>query len=470
MLEYIVKTPSFRNYPATNKPDLKAHAAITRQSAAEGIVLLKNGPHPASPRGGEQRMTLPLGGGGKGLTVALFGEKSYDFLSGGTGSGCVHPPYVVDMLQGLQNAGISSSKTLTDIYRKYIEYAKVKFQAERHPAKWYQMEMFGQQKYPEISISPIAINNEVQAADAAIITIGRQAGEGVDRDIETEFNLIPEERSLIVDVCNAFHAAGKPVIVIINSGSVIETASWSGYPDAIICAWQPGEEGGNSIADLLTGKVCPSGKLTMTWPIAATDHPSTKNYPGSMDFYTYELIKSGGNQAQNYDFTNHEEDIYVGYRYFDTFGQNVAYPFGYGLSYTTFEYSKPAVRLNGDDVTVSVTVKNTGKVSGKEVAQVYVTAPKTGLEKPRHELKGFAKTKELKPGESQTLTIKIKQRELASFDEANSRWIVEPGQYAFGIGANSRDIRLVTDMKLSEYTEAVNNVLAPKEKLNLLKQ
>lgn len=131
---------------------------------------------------------------------------------------------------------------LTDIYRKYIEYAKVKFQAERHPAKWFQTETMGQQKYPEIALSPIAINKEVATADAAIITIGRQAGEGIDRDIDTEFNLVHEEHALIIDVCNAFHQAGKPVIVIINSGSVIETASWSGYPDAILCAWQPGME------------------------------------------------------------------------------------------------------------------------------------------------------------------------------------------------------------------------------------
>ena len=246
MLEYIVKTPSFRKYPASNKPDFTAHAAITRQSANEGIVLLKN------------NGTLPW----KDIkSVALFGENSYDFLSGGTGSGCVHPPYVVDMLEGLKNAGIKSSETLTDIYRKYIAYARVKFQAERHPAKWFQTESMGQQKYPEISLSPIAVEKEVRGADAAIITIGRQAGEGIDRDIETEFNLIPEERQLIIDICQAFHAAGKPVVVIINSGSVIETASWSGYPDAILCAWQPGMEGGNSVADLLTGKVNPSGKL-----------------------------------------------------------------------------------------------------------------------------------------------------------------------------------------------------------------
>ena len=191
MLEYIVKTPSFHQYPASNAPDFKTHAAITRQSAAEGIVLLKNnGVLPFRTEGNLSPLTShhsPLI-----KTVALFGENSYDFLSGGTGSGCVHPPYVVDMLQGLENAGIKSSATLTDIYRKYIDYARIKFQAERHPAKWFQTEYMGQQKYPEISLSPIAIGKEVKAADAAIITIGRQAGEGIDRDIDTEFNLIPE--------------------------------------------------------------------------------------------------------------------------------------------------------------------------------------------------------------------------------------------------------------------------------------
>ena len=457
MLEYIVKTPSFHKYPATNSPDFKAHAAITRQSAAEGIVLLKN------------NGTLPWKGGVK--TVALFGENSYDFLSGGTGSGCVHPPYVVDMLQGLENAGIKSSPVLTDIYRKYIEFAKVKFQAERHPAKWYQREYFGQQKYPEISISPIAINNEVSTADAAIITIGRQAGEGVDRDIDTEFNLIPEERALITDVCNAFHQAGKPVIVIINSGSVIETASWSGYPDAILCAWQPGMEGGNSIADLLTGKVNPSGKLTMTWPIAATDHASSKNFPGQIDYYSFKDMVANKRPIAGHTYTNHEEDIYVGYRYFDTFQKNVAYPFGFGLSYTTFEMTKPVVKAKGKDaVEVSITVKNTGSVAGKEVAQVYVQAPEGRLEKPVQELKGFAKTRSLQPGESQTLTIIIPVRDLASFDEAGSQWLTEAGTYTFRIGASSRDIQATASLKLNEYTEKTSNALAPQQKLRLLTQ
>ena len=469
MLEYIVKTPSFHKYPASNAPDFKAHAAITRQSAAEGIVLLKNnGALPFRTEGNLSPLTShpsPLI-----KTVALFGENSYDFLSGGTGSGCVHPPYVVDMLQGLENAGVKSSPVLTDIYRKYIEFARLKFQAERHPAKWFQTEMMGQQKYPEIGLSPIAINKEVGTADAAIITIGRQAGEGIDRDIDTEFNLIPEERALIIDVCNAFHQAGKPVIVIINSGSVIETASWSNYPDAILCAWQPGMEGGNSIADLLTGKVNPSGRLTMTWPIAATDHPSTQNFPGNIDDYSFQMMVGNKMPIPGHAYTNHEEDIYVGYRYFDTFQKNVAYPFGFGLSYTTFAYEKPKVTVQGDVVSVEVTVKNTGSVSGKEVAQVYVSAPAGTLEKPAKELKAFAKTRELQPGELQRLVMKIQKRELASFDEANSQWLVEAGTYNFLVGANVEDIRCQAVVKLTEYTEPVSNALAPQQKLNLLKQ
>ena len=459
LLEYIVKTPSFHQYPASNKPDLEGHAAVTRQSATEGIVLLKN------------NGTLPWNSGRKTIsTVALFGVSSYDFLSGGTGSGCVHTPYVIDMVKGLSNVGISSSKTLTDIYRKYVDFARVKFQAERHPAKWYQREEFGQQKYPEISLSPIAINNEVGAADAAIVTIGRQAGEGVDRDLEGEFNLTTEERQLIFDICQAFHAAGKPVLVIINSGSVIETASWSQYPDAILCAWQPGEEGGNSVADILTGKVNPSGKLTMTWPIAAADHPSTQNFPGNLDYYSYKDMVGNGSPIPGHHYTNHEEDIYVGYRFFDTFGRSVAYPFGYGLSYTTFEYGKATVSQKGEQIEVSVTIKNTGDRPGKEVAQVYVAAPKGTLEKPAKELKAFGKTRELQPGESQTLRMTLQRRDLASFDESQSAWVVDAGTYTFMVGANVCDIKSTATLKVGAMTEKVSNALAPKVPLKRLTQ
>lgn len=467
MLEFIVKTPRFKGYKYS-KPDLEAHAQVTRQSSTEGMVLLKNGLHPASPKGGEQRLTLPLGADEGGLTVALFGVNSYDFFSGGLGSGAVNVPYVVDMVQGLKNVGVSTTPLLTEIYQNYVKYAKAKLKADKNPMMWFLDQ--GQPKLDEIEISERCVEHEVREADAAIITIGRQAGEGMDREIDGEFNLTRQEQEMIFRVSDQFHAAGKPVIVIINSGSVMETASWRDRADAILCAWQPGEEGGNSVADVLTGKANPSGKLTMTWPIAATDHPSTRNFPKEYDMYSYKNMKSWGSGIPGEDFTNHEEDIYVGYRYFDTFNREVAYPFGFGLSYTTFSFSQPKVKADANGVTVSIMVKNTGAVSGKEVAQVYVQAPKGRLEKPVHELKAFAKTRELKPGESQTLTMIISKRDLASFDEANSQWLAEAGTYTFHIGSSSRDIHTKATAKLTEYTEKVNNVMAPQQPLNLLKQ
>jgi beta-glucosidase len=401
-------------------------------------------------------------------TVALFGVNSYDFFSGGLGSGCVNVPYVVDMVQGLKNIGVSTTPLLTEIYQNYIKYAKAKLKADKNPMMWFLDQ--GQPKLDEIEISERCVQHEVQQADAAIVTIGRQAGEGMDRKIDGEFNLTRQEQDMIFRVSDQFHQQGKPVIVIINSGSVMETASWRDRVDAILCAWQPGEEGGNSVADVLTGKANPSGKLTMTWPIAATDHPSTKNYPQEFDMYSYREMQGWGSGIPNEDYTNHEEDIYVGYRYFDTKGAQVAYPFGFGLSYTTFSFSQPKVKVAGDVVNVTITVKNTGSVSGKEVAQVYVQAPKGRLEKPVQELKAFAKTRELKPGESQTLTMQIEKRQLASFDEANSQWLAEAGQYTFRIGSSSRDIHLTASAKLTEYTEKVNNVMAPQQQLNLLRQ
>ena len=391
MLEYIVKTPRFKGYKYSGEPDLKAHAAITRQSSTEGMVLLKN------------NAALPI----RGLkTVALFGVNSYDFMSGGLGSGAVNVGYSVDMVTGLKNIGVATTPQLTEIYQNYVKYAKAKLKADKNPMMWFLDQ--GQPKLDEIDITERCVANEEPKADAAIITIGRQAGEGMDRQINGEFNLSKTEQDMIFRVSDAFHAKGKKVIVIINSGSVMETASWRDRVDAILVAWQPGIEGGNSVADILTGKVNPSGKLTMTWPIAATDHPSTANFAKEYDMYTYKNMEGWGKgNIPGVDFSNHEEDIYVGYRYFDTFKKDVAYPFGFGLSYTTFEMGKPSVKANGKNIEVSVTIKNTGKVAGKQVAQVYVTAPKGAYEKPAKELKTFGKTRELKPGESQTLKMTL---------------------------------------------------------------
>ena len=425
------------------------------------MVLLKNAP---SPNTHHPSPTLPI----RNLkTVALFGVNSYDFFSGGLGSGAVNVPYVVDMVTGLKNIGVSTTPLLTEIYQNYVKYARAKLKADKNPMMWFLDQ--GQPKLDEIDISLRCVQHEVKEADAAIVTIGRQAGEGMDRQIDGEFNLTRQEQDMIFRVSDEFHAQGKPVIVIINSGSVMETASWRDRADAILCAWQPGEEGGNSVADVLTGKANPSGKLTMTWPIAATDHPSTKNYPQQPDMYSYREMIGWGSGIPNEDYVNHEEDIYVGYRYFDTFQKQVAYPFGFGLSYTTFAFSQPKVKASAGTVTVSITVKNTGDVSGKEVAQVYVTAPQGSIVKPAHELKAFAKTRELKPGESQTLTMTIDQRDLASFDEANSQWLAEAGVYTFAIGSSSRDIHATATLRLNEYTERVNNVMAPQQALNLLR-
>ncbi|MBQ4386338.1 MAG: glycoside hydrolase family 3 C-terminal domain-containing protein [Prevotella sp.] len=460
MLEYIVKTPRFKGHKPS-KPDLTAHAAVTRQSSTEGMVLLKNAPSPVTPT----IPTLPI----RDLkTVALFGVNSYDFLSGGLGSGAVNVPYVVDMVTGLKNIGVSTTPLLTEIYQNYVKYAKAKLKADKNPMMWFLDQ--GQPKLDEIEISERCVAHEVKEADAAIITIGRQAGEGMDRQIDGEFNLTRQEQDMIFRVSDQFHAAGKPVIVILNSGSVMETCSWRDRVDAILCAWQPGEEGGNSVADVLTGKANPSGKLTMTWPIAATDHPSTKNFPQDYDMYSYREMLGWGSGVQGEDFTNHEEDIYVGYRYFDTFQREVAYPFGFGLSYTTFAFSNVKAKADGNTIVVTVTVKNTGSVSGKEVAQVYVSAPKGRLEKPVRELKAFAKTRELNPGESQTLTMKVAVRDLASFDEAGSQWLAEAGPYVFAVGSSSRNLPASATLKLGAYTEPVNNAMAPQQSLNLLKQ
>lgn len=453
MLEYIVKTPRFKGYKYSGEPDLKAHAAITRQSSTEGMVLLKN------------NAALPI----RGLkTVALFGVNSYDFMSGGLGSGAVNVGYSVDMVTGLKNIGVATTPQLTEIYQNYVKYAKAKLKADKNPMMWFLDQ--GQPKLDEIDITERCVANEEPKADAAIITIGRQAGEGMDRQINGEFNLSKTEQDMIFRVSDAFHAKGKKVIVIINSGSVMETASWRDRVDAILVAWQPGIEGGNSVADILTGKVNPSGKLTMTWPIAATDHPSTANFAKEYDMYTYKNMEGWGKgNIPGVDFSNHEEDIYVGYRYFDTFKKDVAYPFGFGLSYTTFEMGKPSVKANGKNIEVSVTVKNTGKVAGKQVAQVYVTAPKGAYEKPAKELKAFGKTRELKPGESQTLKMTLEKRDLASFDEANSQWKVDAGNYLFQVGTDVESIKGTATLKVAEYTEKTSSACAPNVQLNYLK-
>ena len=422
ILEYIVLTPRFKGYKFSNKPDLKAHAAVTRQSATEGMVLLKNNDN-----------TLPISTSQK---VAVFGLTSYDFIAGGTGSGDVNKAYTIDMMTGLTNAGVKVSENLADLYQKYKAYHEAKRDADRNPGAWF----WGKNPLPEMEVSRTMINAQANQADIALVTIGRQAGEGGDRKEADDFNLSAVERQLLTDVCDAFHLANKKVIVILNMGGPIETSSWKSMPDAILCAWQPGQEGGNSVADVLVGKENPSGKLTMTFPCALTDVPSSQNFPNvteapAQSFWGPRV------PVKNQDYTLHSEGIYVGYRYFNTNNVEVSYPFGYGLSYTTFAYSKPIVKATKDGFEAYITVKNIGKVAGKEAVQLYVSAPDGGLEKPAKELKSFAKTNTLAPGESQTLKMKVSAYDLASYNEATQAWETAAGKYTISFAANIEDVR-----------------------------
>lgn len=211
---------------------------------------------------------------------------------------------------------------------------------------------------------------------------------------------------------------------MLNIGGVIESASWKHIPDAILLPWQCGQEFGNSVAELLSGKLTPSGKLPITWPIAYQDAASSKDFPSDGKGAEFMGDMSKWKNVKNVGYTLYDEDIYVGYRFFDSFKKNVSYPFGYGLSYTTFSYDNVKVTDNGSNVTVSVTVTNTGNRPGKEVAEIYVTAPKGAIEKPAQELKAFAKTRTLQPGERQTLTMNIDKADLASFNTKQSAWFL----------------------------------------------
>ena len=462
ILNLIEKSPRYQGYKYSNKPDLKAHAAVTRQSAAEGMVLMKN------------EKALPFAKNIK--NVALYGNTSYDFIAGGTGSGNVNHAYVISLLDGMKNGGYTVSEDLKKAYETYINDAKKKAEAEleakaKKDPNTAALAKFLPQPLPaEKLFSATELNAQAQQADVAVITLGRLSGEFLDRNV-ANFNLSSSERQLVEQVCDVYHKAGKQVVVLLNIGGVIETASWKELPDAILCAWQAGQEGGNSVVDVLSGKQSPSGKFTMTWPVKFTDAYSSKNFPIDQDPRIDMMNQGKKGNVKDVDFTNYEEDIYVGYRYFDSFEVPVSYPFGFGLSYTTFEYSDAKIADKGNAYEISVTVKNTGSLEGKEVVELYISAPDNkAANKPAKELKAFAKTKVLKAGESEKVTLTVNAADLASFDEATSAWVVAEGEYQFLIGASSQDIKATLKAKAKAQQTKVNNVMKPEKQMNLLKR
>lgn len=451
VLQLILASPRFKGYSFSNAPDLKAHALVARQAAAEGMVLLKN------------NGALPLAPQVK--TIAAFGTTSYDLISGGTGSGDVNEAYTVSLAEGLTGAGYAIDSDLQESYRTYMQ-----LEAEKNkPDKNNPLAAFMPKIRPaEYAPAADLLAATAAAADIALITIGRTSGEFEDRKIEGDFLLTEAESRLIADVTRAFHKAGKKAVVILNVGGVIETAAWKALPDAILLAWQGGQEAGNALADLLSGKISPSGRLPMTWPLLYDDIASSRNFPARVTLSREEmwadLMGKGkaGKERRNIDYTLYEEDIYVGYRFFDTFKKAVSYPFGHGLSYTSFACSKPVVTAEGQAWRIACIVKNTGKVAGKEAVQLYVTAPAESLPKPAKELKAFVKTRLLQPGESQEVAFSLSPYDLASFDQARSAWVTEAGTCRLLIGSSSRDIRATATLTVAaEQLFPVHDVMHP---------
>ena len=442
ILNIILLSPSFKNYTASEKPDLKANAAMARVAAAESMILLKN-----------DNNSLPITGKKK---VALFGNTSYELIAGGTGSGDVHKAYTVSLKKGLENAGYHLDEKLTGNYVNFIWDENAK---RPKPRFFFMLPP----PIPEYKAESDLVNRLAEQTDLAIITLGRNAGEGADRKVENDFTISDFERALLKQVSEAFHKKGKKLVVVLNIGGVIETESWRNVADAILLAWQPGLEGGNAIADVLSGKQNPSGKLATSFPVNYEDLSSAKNFPGH-ELETSTAPSTNPMMGKPSEVI-YEEGIYVGYRYFQSFHVKTAYPFGYGLSYTKFNYSNLVLSnpsFNGK-LTASVTVTNTGKHAGKEVVELYLSAPAKKLYKPGEELKGFTKTRLLKPGESQTVQITLNTASLASFDTSLTRWVAEAGTYKVKIGSSVEDIRLSKDFSLAKELQLpkLNKVLVP---------
>jgi len=447
ILNIVLKSPAYNKYAYTNEPDLKRDAEISRNAAAQGMVLLK-----------DEQEALPLKAR---ESVALFGNSSYDLIPGGSGSGEVNKKYTVSTDEGLVNGGFRIDKNLQEIYYDFINKAKAAQPLRRNL-------LIVPKPIGEMTLNWDAINKAAADNDIAMFTIGRNGGEGSDRRVGYDYHLKPLEISLLKNISEAFHAKNKKLIVVLNIDGPIEVASWRKYADGILLAWQPGLEGGNANADVLAGKVDPSGKLAVTFPMDYADVPSSKTFPNNTDDKNNGSFFSKGDTKAVYN-----EGIYVGYRYYDKFKVAPAYEFGYGLSYTNFKYSN--LKLNSKtfngSLSVSVTITNTGKINGKEVAELYLAAPVGNIDKPVKELKAFVKTELLKPGQSQVLVMKLNQKDLASFYTDKSEWIADKGRYIISVGSSSRNIKLKGSFKLLKalLVEKVHKALVPSETLNELK-
>ena len=401
---------------------------LIRKSAAEGIVLLKN------------NNALPYSLDTK---ISVFGRCQLDYFYVGYGSGGdVNAPYFVNIVDGIKNAGGKLNEWLLEYYKNYCK---------ENPAPhgfWGHWPM----NFEEPSLDDETVKKASEESDAALIVIGRAAGEDRENTLtKGSYYLTDEERHLIDQVCKNF----SNVTVLLDCGNVIDMSWILDYNDrlrGIVYAWQGGMESGNAVADVLYGKVNPSGKLTDTIAVKYKDYPSAKHFGGKL-------------------FNTYVEDIFVGYRYFETFAKEKAlFPFGFGLSYTNFDIEVLDFIEEKDKINIEIEVTNIGKVSGKEVVELYARCPQGKLSKPLMSLVAFDKTEELNPNESEKLTLSVPIYSLASFDDTGVTghkysYILEKGEYKFFIGENVRDVDEIGSIKYKEdkVLETLKAVCAPKE-------
>jgi beta-glucosidase len=376
----------------------------------------------------------------------------------------VNKAYVVDMHEGMTSNGIVLDKKLDDYYMQHMERERKRIAPLDEHRRWTHYTL----RPNEIKDPRQLVAGSAERADIAVITFSRNSAEGFERHVNRDFKLRIDETALLNEVSREFRAAGKSVVVVLNVCGPVEVASWRDKVDAILVCWMPGQEGGNSVADVLLGKVSPSGHLPMSFPMSYADVPS-QNFPVDVpesglnqSFENFSYVNKYYDQP-NVDYTNYTEDIFIGYRHYATRGVEVAYPFGHGLTYTDFELSDMKLNRKGSNLTLTCRVTNTGKRAAKQVVQLYSTALFPDHERPLVELRGYSKTPLLAAGESCKVEIAITTDDLAIFDEAKSAWVLPAGDYRLSLGFSSADLKDYKEIFIptSTVVRKVTDILKP---------
>jgi len=444
-----------RTFSGTINPETAsweiAHRKVAREAAAEGIVLLKN-----------ENQVLPLK---EGCALAVYGAGAGRTIKGGTGCGDVNERENVSIWQGLKNAGYQITnedwiRSYDQIYEKARQDWKNDINARASQTGGDVMDFFTVYSTTPFIMptgDPVKVPEADESTDTAIYVLSRVAGEGADRNADKgDYYLKDDEHQMLADLCQYY----KNVIIVINAGGQVDLSFMDEFSNikALLVIVQPGMEGGNAFADVISGKVNPSGKLVDSWAYKYEDYPSAATFS-----------HNNGNVEKEF----YEEGLYVGYRYFDTFGIPVRYGFGYGLSYTTFEIQNASVKKEQTNLLkVSMSVKNTGAVAGKEVVQAYASLPGGSMEKEAHRLIAYAKTELLQPGEAQSITLEIPAECLTSYDEKKAAWVLEKGFYGIFLGNSLESADLTFGLQLDQdaVLEKVKNLFPLKDALKELEQ